>query len=979
MDCRTRSESPESRSLYAHKSVQVSLKWKALITSSVILFVMVGGLSLFVDYALSHQFRAHQAQLDQTRALALGGLIENAKRNLSRISATSSALDGMEQALATGEPERVASAFRSHWSELAVDPGLVEARFYSSNNRPIATFGESLRSPAVEERIESWVASVTRSEHPVMAFVCEGVCRFYAVAPLMAEAKNHGSALFASPLTDIVTAFFQVTKTDVALLLPERGLASDSHSRTIDKWNMTIPSMTNAPRLFPILQRAAWGHSLAALEAGVVFTVGSRSLRMNALPLSMYAATQDGYWLIIEDVSDSLNSIQATTAANWTAGLVTLAVAQSLLALLLWRPLSRLRRTAETLPMLGRGEFTAARDVIAARQRAFGAVLPDESDLLDSSATSLSYRLEALEAQVRRRTEELRQRAGEILQERDFGQRLLDTAPALILTVQGNGQIININGFGRRLLAGQPGEGLGLSTIFQVCAEEHDIKLFQDSLMQIVNGAEATLQHTSNVIAEGGQVRDIAWRHSRLAIDSDTTAMLSVGLDVTEQRRAERRVAWLADHDPLTSLFNRRRFRRELAVAVHEAHRHGCVGCLVYLDLDQFKFINDTAGHAVGDALLKSVAQALVSTVGARGITGRLSGDEFAVLLPRTNREHAIELANSLRLTFRQIHIDVGGRPQRISASIGIAVYPEHGVNEDDLLAIADLAMYQAKAAGRDGFAVYSTEGMGRQYMQDLLEVKTLVDEALAQGTLEFHYQPILDLATGQCSHVEALLRLRLQQGGHMLPRDFIGVAERTGAIRQIDNHVLRLAGREVERFAELGLDLQISINQSAFALADPFFYDSVAELARQHPSARGRLVFEITESAAVTDVAATSIALSKVRALGFQVALDDFGTGFSSLSHLKQLPVDYIKIDGVFVQDVVDKPDDQVLLSAVVKLATMYGKKTIAEHVSREDALEWVRSHGVDYAQGYVVARPMPLERLREFLDGAALAPTAD
>jgi diguanylate cyclase (GGDEF)-like protein len=678
---------------------------------------------------------------------------------------------------------------------------------------------------------------------------------------------------------------------------------------------------------------------------------------------------------VTENVSESLASIEAAIAANWAAGLVALVVSQLVLAILLWRPLSRLRMTAETLPMLGRGEFTAARDKIAARQRGLGSLLPDESDLLDGTATSLSYRLEALETQVRRRTKELRERASEIRQERDFGQRLLDTAQAIIVTLDSKGRIININGFGRHLLASQPGKGDGPPTIYEVCADELDVRLFRGALAYIVDAGVESFDHTSSILSTAGERRDIAWRHSRLKVDRATVAMLSVGLDVTDQRRAEKRVAWLADHDPLTELFNRRRFRRELAGAVERAELEGGRGCLLYLDLDQFKFINDTAGHAIGDSLLKAVAEALNTTIGPTGVTGRLSGDEFAVLLPHASQEQAIELANAIRFRLRQIHIDVGGRPQRITTSIGIAVYPEHAVDEDDLLAIADLAMYQAKAAGRDGFAVYSTEAMGRQYMKDLLEVKTLVDEALAEGGLEFHYQPILDLFTGRCSHVEALLRLKLNQGGHMLPREFIGVAERTGAIRQIDNHVLRLAAVEIERFAELGLDLQVSINQSAFALADPFFYDSVAELARDHPSARGRLVFEITESAAVTNLAATSIALTKVRALGFQVALDDFGTGFSSLSHLKHLPVDYIKIDGVFVQDVVDKPDDQVLLAAVIKLATMYGKKTIAEHVSRDDVLEWVRARGVDYAQGFVVAQPMPFERLREFLAEAALA----
>jgi diguanylate cyclase (GGDEF)-like protein len=794
--------------------------------------------------------------------------------------------------------------------------------------------------------------------------------------PLMVDGKRQGVALFASPLSDVVSAFYQITKADIALLMPEASATTRGDIRALSDWHVSVPTITNANQMYPLLLHTAADHSLSELESGVIRQLGTARFRITAVPLSRFSQVGNGYWVLINDVSDALADIETAIRNNWLYGTFGLAMAELLLGVLLWRPLSRLRATAETLPLLGQGAFQRAREIIAIRQRRQRTLLADESDLLDDTAISLSHRLEYLESTVSARTEKLRQQAAQLEQDRDFIQHLLDTAQAVILTQNREGRILSINAFGIRMLE-SAGETWPAERSFdELFISDVDAEIARISLQEIADGKLVAFQHDASIDIANEQPRDVAWRHARLQVGSGEYTVLSVGLDVSEQRKAERQIAWLADHDQLTNLFNRRRFQEELRRALTEATRFGQVGGLLYLDLDQFKFINDAGGHAVGDSLLKAVALILKKTVRTTDIVSRLGGDEFAILLPQTDTEGATVLAEKVRAALRNIQLEVGGRPQRITTSIGIALYPEHGIDVHDLLATADMAMYQAKAGGRDRWQLYSADTMGREFIRSMLATKTTVEEALAEERLEFHYQPILDLHTNSISHVEALLRLRLPDGKLMMPDQFIGVAERTGTIREIDRYVLRLAAKEIRRFLDAGFDLQISINQSAFALDDPSLPSIMTQLLEEEPMLAGRLIIEITESAAVTNVMSTNEIFRTIQEMGCQLAIDDFGTGFSSLNYLKQLPVDYIKIDGVFVRDVVDKPDDQILMLAVIELAHMFGKVTIAEHVGRQDVCDWLQAHGVDFAQGYLIARPMPRADLYDFLTARGSIP---
>lgn len=939
----------------------LSLKAKALILTSLVLLTIVVGFTLSAHHELQNQFAQQQALLLSARVDALTGVIESTKTSLRGIASVAKSLEGVSDALLAENPALLKRKFTRHYSELALQLGLDEARFYSRDNRLLASFGNPDSSSL--QLMPDWVAEANAKETPVTVFSCSRLCRLYVVTPLLVSGQRAGTALFAMPLGEIVSSFYWVTKADIALLMPDENSSGHSSEPQIMEWSARVKALTNSARHFALLRQVASSNKLTTLESGLVERIDKTDYRLDAVPLSRYVDDAKGYWILISDVTESLAGIKTTIRKNLAYGVLGLAVAELLLAMLLWKPLSRLRTTAQTLPLLGQGEFERARDAIAARRSREITLFGDESDILDETAIALSRRLELLELRVTSRTEKLRSQARDIKRDRDFVKRLLDNAQAIMLTQDRNQTILSLNAFGIWILEG-PSAGkvhVKETNFIELLGNSSDVKEISWGLQALADGQRTTYQHDATINALDGQERTIAWRHARLENDDGEITVVSVGLDVSEQRDAERKIAWLADHDPLTNLFNRRRFQEELRRAVAEAMRFQQSGGLLYLDLDQFKYINDASGHAVGDSLLKTVALTLKRTIRSTDIVSRLGGDEFAVLLPQTDVEGAIELAAKIQSALTLLQIDTGSQVQRVTASIGIALYPEHGTDGLDLLATADLAMYQAKSGGRDRWQLYSTDSLGREFIRSELEMKTIVAEALRDDRLMFHYQPIFDLRKATVSHVEALLRLTMPDGQLVMPGEFIGVAERTGIIGEIDRFVLKHAASEIEYFINAGIDIHMSVNQSAFAFDDPTFLGSMRQLLMEHPAVAGHIMLEITESAAVTNFIATCDVLRELQELGCLVAIDDFGTGFSSLKYLKQLPVDYIKIDGVFIRDIVDKQDDQILVQAVIDVAHMFGKETIAEYVEREDSFSWLNAHGVDYVQGYHIGRAMP------------------
>ncbi len=436
--------------------------------------------------------------------------------------------------------------------------------------------------------------------------------------------------------------------------------------------------------------------------------------------------------------------------------------------------------------------------------------------------------------------------------------------------------------------------------------------------------------------------------------------------DVTERERIQSQLRHLADYDALTGLLNRRRFEEELSRQVAYAGRYGSAGAVLVLDLDDFKYVNDMLGHHAGDALIRSVANLLRDRMRKSDTIARLGGDEFAILLPRADPEGACLVAENLLETIRRHRAVFRGQRVRITTSIGIAVISGTAAGSgEELLGQADSAMYEAKEAGRDRVSMYSHPEEPTAAVSIGVSWPERIRRAVDENLFALYAQPILDLASNEISQYELLLRAIGDRGEVIPPTAFLPAAERFGLVREIDAWVTRRAIRLIEAHRHAGRELRLEVNLSGRTIGDaslPRMIESELEGTGIDPSS---LIFEVTETAAISNMEEAREFASALTALGCQFALDDFGAGFGSFYYLKYLPLDYLKIDGDFIANLARSDTDQSVVRAIVDLSRSLGKRTIAEFVANPETVSLLREYGVDYAQGFFVGHPQPVSEM--------------
>jgi diguanylate cyclase (GGDEF)-like protein/PAS domain S-box-containing protein len=430
--------------------------------------------------------------------------------------------------------------------------------------------------------------------------------------------------------------------------------------------------------------------------------------------------------------------------------------------------------------------------------------------------------------------------------------------------------------------------------------------------------------------------------------------------DISERRELAARLEYLLDHDFLTGLFNRRRFQQEIDHEAERAARYGAKGAVLMIDLDNFKDVNDAFGHKAGDDLLKGVAGALKHRIRQTDVVARVGGDEFAMLLPEADADQAEIVAHTIVKTLsRQVAV-LGDRSIHITASVGVALFD--GVSAAEVLAFADLAMYEAKEGGRNRVSVYRPGERQRKQVSSRLVEAEMIRNAVEEERLLLYCQPILDLKRDHVTQYELLLRLRTDQGDEPLaPTSFLYVAERFGLIQQFDGWVACKAIALIAEHARARRRLVLHVNLSGKSIGDPRVAARIEEALEGAGIDPSCLVFELTETAAISNIDEAKAFAHRLRNRGCGLALDDFGAGFGSFYYLKALPFDYFKIDGDFIRDLVASPMDQLVVGAIVGIAQGMGKKTIAEFVADDQTARWLEKSGVDFAQGYHIGRPRP------------------
>ncbi len=465
------------------------------------------------------------------------------------------------------------------------------------------------------------------------------------------------------------------------------------------------------------------------------------------------------------------------------------------------------------------------------------------------------------------------------------------------------------------------------------------------------------------------------------AVASDDGAPLYVTVlnDITQQKRAEQELRYLASFDTLTDLPNRALLSERLSRAIVRARRERGRIAVLFLDLDRFKDINDSFGHATGDRLLRAVARRLQETVGPHQTVARLSGDEFTIVLENIETaQDAEQVARDIIAAFEAPLLPDRGHEITMSPSIGISLYPEHGQTPTELLKRADTAMYQAKNAGRRTFMRYD-EVMDASTRERAL-LSNALRKVLDRGELRLAFQPRLDLARSRIGGVEALLRWHSDEHGEIAPDDFIPLAEESGLILEIGDWVLREACRVMQRWRQQGIsDLRVSVNVSMLQLNRGDFPDVVRHVLEDTGMPASALELELTESVLMADAEQNARHLRALRALGVSLAIDDFGTGYSSLAYLRRLPIQTIKIDKSFVDGVPENAEDAAIAGTVISMGHSLGLKVVAEGVENEAQATFLAEQQCDEVQGFWLSPPLDAQATLALIrHWAATGPTA-
>ncbi len=570
---------------------------------------------------------------------------------------------------------------------------------------------------------------------------------------------------------------------------------------------------------------------------------------------------------------------------------------------------------------------------------------------------------------INRALERVRKSELDAQRSKELAEVTLHSIGDAVITTNHNGRVVFMNPVAERLLQMNLDEirGQFLPDVMPLVEEETGLLLNHPILDCLRENCTVELDTESALKLRSGLLVPVA--NSAAPIhDShgEVRGAVMVFHDVSVARNLQRELTFQASHDVLTGLYNRREFDREVQRALEKSHRDGHKHTLCYLDLDQFKVVNDTCGHAAGDQLLHKLTAYLQSKLRKADVLARLGGDEFGLLLVHCPLHRAMEVAESLRETVNEFRFQWQGKSFQIGVSIGLVELTKTLNSSAEALASADMACYAAKEDGRNRIHVYRPDDLELARRREEMGMVSAVQRALADNQLELFAQVIVPVSTVEDKpHYEILVRMRDPEGNHISPGAFIPAAERFQLMSSIDRWVVSRSLRFAAAQARSGHPVELSINLSGQSLSEDQFLTFVTNEIHTSGVDPQHLCFEITETAAINNLARAVRFMSSIRQLGCHFALDDFGSGMSSFGYLKNLPVDVIKIDGSFIKRLHENQIDRAMVRAIQEVARLMSMKTVAEFVENAEIFAALKEIGIDRAQGYYLGKPESVAKL--------------
>ena len=669
----------------------VSLHRKWLASLSLLLFVVSASFGALNYWYLQDQVRSQQAANQAAWEAEFRGLIELSVDRLQRLSVVLASLGKLTERINELNSVDTRNELKQRFSGVRYELDVDRVMIFDKEGKIRWNWSSDSNSLLSMQPMMDTIVRMKGSEQPEALLDCQSQCSLNVVMPLLNAGKHVGFIGLSQRITDQVVEFSKMTGVDVGLLIH----TENKNEKTISRWGLYTAALTHAQSLIPLMTHLSnYYASPTAIPTSSGLPWNKEFYVFSSLPLKTLIKGTNGYLVFISNVSKATSVLKKSNQTSFLLLVVALFFAEIFLLLFLRRPLRRLEHLASTLPVVAKGGYQEAYHRLNRQQRSSGA--RDEIDLLYETSFDLTQQIE--ESQL------------ELASDRDFIQGLLDSAQVMILTQTHAGVIHTVNRYMSQLMGRTP-ENLMGREFAEFLKNDAGKENYLSNREKLFTAAMPRLEHEGSIIDAKGEQRHIIWNHTVLGqTHNDDVAVLSVGLDATDRILAESRSHWLAHHDPLTGLANRLRFHEELQRSYSESVRSGITSALMLIDLDYFKTVNDTSGHAAGDTLLMQLANELRSRARKSDLVARLGGDEFAVLMPNTGQAGADAFAESLNKRLTDHKFTFGDMNYSISCSIGIALMPMHGESVEELMVNVDAAMYRAKKGGRGRHYFFTTE-----------------------------------------------------------------------------------------------------------------------------------------------------------------------------------------------------------------------------------------------------------------------------
>lgn len=830
--------------------------------------------------------------------------------------------------------QRLVETLNVSWNRWQFIWDLENITFFDHQGAPIKFWGRNLKTS------DANVQRVLQHESPVHEVLCPDVCYQQVIIPVMGKSTSLGVFSVTRSFADVVIKYKQATGSDIGLLVetPHTGR---------DGWPYILSAKTFPGIDFDLLGNISRHYSIEQLLAeNKIMKFKNQFYEIRIGQVQRSEVLTPPFFIFVKNITKEVKALNDEIKDVWSQGILSFLFSSLFLLAALWFFLQRIVDLSKALPLLARHEYDTFRKRISARKPLLLGF--DEFDHLNRTVLELTQQLEHLEHIVRKNTLQILEKSQYLASERDFIQQLVNVAPIIIITQKLNGLILSINQAGLNALEEERSAIVGkLFDLYLPSSEKQHL----EKLNRLRTGVQPqSLQVDGGLVNRSGCYREIFWVHSIISAsrESDEAIILTLGVDISADKVAEQKMLKMSTFDPLTGLGNQRRFQSELAHNLALAKRYGNSVALFCFDIGP----NGVSTYRVDKSILVQTAGFLKQVMRTTDLLCRIQDNQFALIVPSAQKVGILSLAQKIIAKVNTLYMDVEGQAIQIDVGIGIAVYPQHGETSDKLLVNAELAMRYARASGPNLYHIFDPGRDDQVKWNQRIHWQALIISALDQDEFVLCYRPVIDLKSNQMSYFQCFARIQQSDGRIFMPSDYGQYAEQLGISSRIDRMLINKAVQRIAGSNAQSKGAQLSINLSKSSLTDAGLYLELAALLRDARIDPALLIFEISEASVLSNFLEVQNFIKLIKGLGCRFVLDGFGLEFSSFFYLKHLPVDYIKIDGTFINQIDKNKADEMYVRALVEVAQAFGKKTIAECVYDEAVLGVIKKMGMDYAE---------------------------